>query len=80
MKFIAIAVGILTLVAADGPFRLTLDHNLAATAAAAENAGRAGIEGNPQKKRRGLGFAEDQFEHQRKQNSRQALRQRPPCA
>ena len=52
MKFIAVAVGILTLMAADGPFRLTLDHNLAATAAAAaaaENAGTAGIKGNPQK-------------------------------
>ena len=49
MKFIAAAVGILTLVAADGPFPRTLEHNLAATAAAAENAGPAGIKGNPQK-------------------------------
>ena len=49
MKFIAAAVGILTLVAADWPLRLTVGHNLASAAAAAENAGTAGIKGNPQK-------------------------------
>ena len=49
MKFIAAAVGILALVAADGSLRLSLSHNLAGAAAAAENAGTAGIKGNPQK-------------------------------